>query len=285
MVRRGRRRSVISLALQALDRLPWSWAEACCAALFVLRMLARPRDLDKALAWGRAHARPTRPYWRLALALAASQGRFRARHWLLGLPSPAALLQHTVFVGQEHLPGTGGVVFLGFHVGATAVGAALQSAGYTTALFEAERDSRSWSNSAWRDVRRAARGFSRHDASPVLGAELYRTRRQLLDGARIFMTADGGTGRPAFTIPVAGSADHTIRAGWMALQRAARVAVIPVTSHVEGATQVVAFHPPLPAPTADPALHTAACRAALTTLIGAFVAQFPDQCSGLLFDV
>lgn len=283
--RRGRRRGAIWLALQALDRLPWSWAEACCAVVYVVRMLTHRRDLAKALAWGRVHARPSRSSWQLALALAASQGRFRARHWLLGLPSPEALLQRTAFVGQDNLPPDGGLLFLGFHVGATAVGAALKAGGYVGTLFEAERDSRSWSNAEWQDVRRAAFGFALDEAPSVLGGALYQSRRRLLDGERAFITADGGVGREAFTIAVPGGPAHTIRAGWMALRRAGRVPVIPVTSHVEGQVQVITFHRPLPAPGPDAAQDLVACRETITSVVGDFAARFPEQCGGLLFDV
>ena len=60
-------------------------------------------------------------------------------------------------------------------------------------------------------------------------------------------SAPTGAGAVAFSVPLPGGA-ASIGAGWLLLRRSTKAPVLPVLSHLEGRTQVVTVHPPLPPP-------------------------------------
>ena len=118
--------------------------------------------------------------------------------------------------------------------------------------------------------------------SSVFGGTLYRARRRLLDGDAIYITADG-TGREAFAVPIPGGPTLSIKSGWLVLRRDCGVPVLPVMAHMEGSTQVITIHPPLPAVDLDPRRDVVLCRDVLSTLLARYVRDFPAQCCRLVF--
>lgn len=280
----GARASSIRLTLELLDRLPWPIGEECCAAVFVARALVGPRRLTKALTWAAHHPQAGRSRWWTAVSTCAYQGRFRARHALLGLKSPDELLERVRLVGRQHLPTAGGALLLGFHLGPPAVGAALCAAGQRVLAIEGPRESKNWSSDAWQPVRRSVAPIPLAGESADLAATLYFARKRLLGGATIYMPADGGRGRLAFAVPIPGGTEHPIRAGWLTLRRECRVPVLPTVGHMDGRTQVITIHPPLPDPDPDPARDAAVCREVVTAIVDDFVRRFPEQCCGLVYD-
>ena len=278
------RASSIRLTLELLDRFPWAMGEACCAAMFVARAVVSPRRMEKALTWAAHHPQAGRSRWRAAVSTCAYQGRFRARHALLGLRSPNELLERVRLVGGQHLPPAGGALLLGFHLGPPAIGAALCAAGHRVLSIEGRRASRSWSSAAWEPVRRTVDPIPLAEEPAALAATLYLARTRLLEGETVYMAADGARGRLAFVVTFPGGTEHPIRAGWLRLRRDCRVPVLPVVGHMDGRTQVITIHPPLPAPDPDPARDMVVCRDAVTAILDAFVRRFPEQCCGLVYD-
>lgn len=268
--------------MRALDALPWPWGEDALAAVFAVKPFVRVRRLREALAWAAAHAPPGIGRWRLALASCAYHGRFVARSALLGLRSPDALRPHVRLIGDAHLAGAPrGALLLWFHLGPGAVAAALHVAGYPALWVGGRRASRSWLGDAWRSAREAA-----GDAAPAYTADqraaaLYKARRRLLDGGVVLIPADGG-GRVAFEIDVPGGRVQ-VRSGWHVLRRQCAVPVLPVLAHLEGRTQVITIHPPLPSLDPDPARDLARCRDALARLVEDYVRAHPEQCYALAF--
>ena len=74
-----------------------------------------------------------------------------------------------------------------------------------------------------------------------------------------------------------------IRSGWLVLRRQCAVPVLPVLTHLEGRTQVIAICPPLPPPDPDPGRDLEACRVRVTTLLEDHVRRYPEQCYALAF--
>ena len=266
-----------------LDLLPPLWGEELCAALFVAMAVVRPGRLRRALAWAAHYPRAGRSALRLAVEVCAYQGRFRAKHALLGMSTPADLLPRVRLVGQEHLRRAGGALLLGFHVGPPTVSEGICLAGHPVRTVQGIRHSRAWSSRAWAPMRAMAENFPLSDASPALGAVLYRARWRLLNGDTIYLTADGGRGRPAFSVLVPGAPPLVIQSGWLVLRRDCAVPVLPVVAHMEDGIQVITIHPPLPNVHPDHQLDIAACRDVISLLLANFARQFPEQCGRLLF--
>jgi lauroyl/myristoyl acyltransferase len=270
------------LVLFALDVLPWPWGEDILSGVFTAKAFIRPGRLRKALAWARAQRADAWRRWRLALSACAHHGRFLARQALVGIRSPEAFGRHVVVTGAEHLAAApSGAILLGFHLGPPCVSVALRTAGHRVAWMGGGRSSRSWSNDAWQRFVRAVGDIPLTGRRESRGPALHRAHRLLRDGGRLYMMADGG-GRDAFRVALPGRSAR-IRSGWLVLRRQCQVAVLPVLSHLEGRTQVVAIHPPLPPPHPDPAHDLAACRDVLTALLEDYVRRFPEQCYGLAF--
>jgi lauroyl/myristoyl acyltransferase len=280
---RGRDRPawVVRYWLHVLDFLPWPWGEDACAAVFAFIAIVRPVRLRKALGWAAVHAGPGRTRLRLAMSVCAFAGRVRGRHALLGIRSPTDLCRQVRIVGGDHLPRTGGAILLGFHLGSPVVGEALCAAGIRVSPVGGVRCSRSWSSPAWTSVRSRAEGFLLSETTTVLGGLLYRARRRLLGGDTVYITADG-LGRVAFSIALPGAPALSIKSGWLALRRECGVPVLPVLSHLEGRTQVIVIHPPLPVDQ-DRQREVESCRDVLSVLLTEFARDFPEQCSGVVF--
>ena len=146
-----------------------------------------------------------------------------------------------------------------------------------------QRHSRSWASDAWAGVRQLADAFPLTEDPSVLGGALYRMRRRLSAGERVYVTADGLKGREAFTLQVHGTRVLKVKSSWLALVRHTGVPVVPVTSHFEGATQVVSFHPRLPPVDMNRIDDLVRCQARLQDVLERFAAAHPEQCSGLVF--
>jgi lauroyl/myristoyl acyltransferase len=256
------------IALFALDVLPWPWGESLLGALFAGKAFVRPRRLRQAMAW--AGAQPVWGWrrWRLALSACAHHGRFLARQALVGIRSPEAFARHAVVRGGERLAGlTGGAILLSFHIGPPCTSVALRLAGHRLTWVGGRRASRRWASPAWQPFVQAARDIPMTANPDHWAAVLYRARRVLLDGGIICMMGDGG-GRDAFRLALPGRL-AAVRSGWFVLRRQCRVPVLPVLSHLEGRTEVVTVHPPLPPIDPDPERDLAACRDVLASLLAA----------------
>jgi lauroyl/myristoyl acyltransferase len=134
---------------------------------------------------------------------------------------------------------------------------------------------------AWRPVREAVDDLLLPETSSARGGLLYRAHRFLLGGGILYVAADG-KGREAFRVVLPGAIVR-IKWGWFVLRRRSGVPVFPVFSHLDGRTQVVTIHPPLPPPDPDPERDLIACGNALARLLKHYVRQFPEQCYGLTF--
>jgi lauroyl/myristoyl acyltransferase len=262
--------------LIALRPLPWPWAERLLEASFQARALVALRDLRRALAW--AGAQPgVASRWRLALALSAYEGRFVARNALLGIRTPQALERLFTVRGAEHLAGAGrGVILLGFHAGPRLSWLALRAAGHRLTWLGG-RPSPLWSSHI-RTRHLDGQGDLTFSTDAVESMRLLRRAQRILrDGESVFLNADGaGTG--AFSVPLPGR-PIVIQEGWLALRRLTGAPVLPVLSHLEGATQVVTIHPPLPSPTGDPAVDLENTRRVLGDLLIEYAARHPEQCA------
>jgi len=264
-----------------LDILPWPWGEDILARLFMAVGAVRASRRRRATAWARAH--PGYRPWRLAAALSAFRGRWVARSWLLGLRCPDDLRRHLVVRGEEHLTAMpGAAILLGFHLGPPNADLALRILGHRLTWLGGQRISRGW----WREAWRPFLDSSQHLA-PSWGEErfwsglVYRARRILLDGGNVFLMADGA-GRGVFRVSLPARA-ALIKPGWLVLHRHTGARVLPVLTHLEGRTQVITIHPPLPMSGSDPAGEGGAWRDTLTSLLKSYVRQFPEQCPALVF--
>lgn len=266
----------------ALRPLPWPWGEDILAAIFAARAALPTRRARQALAWA-AGQPPGRLAPRdLARALCASHGRFVARSALLGIRDARTLRRLVAVRGAAHVAaGERGTILLGFHLGPPNAYVGLRAAGVPLTWIGGRGASRAWAH----DLR--ARYQTDREAA-FFGAEpgrwvqrLHRALQLLLDGNHVFISADG-EGREAATIALPGG-PLTLRSGWLALRRATGAAVVPVLSHLEGRTQVVTVHPPLPERCADGAADLEACRGALAAVIGDYVRRFPEHCYSLAF--
>jgi lauroyl/myristoyl acyltransferase len=264
------------------DCLPWPYSEDAIAAAYRLRWLARPVLQQRAMSWARQY-RTREPEQRaLARALVTNLGRFVAMDSLAGVHHPDVRRRHARIDGEAHLQDAlrrGGVLLLGFHAGPPGGWLQLRLKGYRV-MFAGGRSHRRWARESWRPFLDPAdhMKFSESLGLAARAAGLMRARRVLLDGGSVFMTADG-SGTEIFRIPLAG-AKVSIRSGWWVLRRETGAAVIPVFGHLEGRTQVVTLHPPLPAAAADAEQDGVACRAMLAQLLEAHVRQYPEQCVG-----
>jgi hypothetical protein len=271
----------------ALDALPWPWGEEIIAHLFVLTRLVRPGRWRRVLAWARQQ--PVASPWRLAVRLCAFLGCWTARARLLGLRGPGDLRRIVVLEGEQHLKGeqrpgaaARGVILLAFHLGPPKADVGLKALGYpvrTVAWWR--RDRPGWWSPEWSAL---------FDENPDLAPDgnrdrwlgvLYQARQVLRNGGTIYLMADG-EGRELFRVPLPGG-PVVIRAGWVNLHRHTGARVLPVLTHREGHTHVIAIHPELPMTVADPLREGAAWRDVLASLLTDYVRRFPEQCFGLAF--
>lgn len=266
--------------LIALDVLPWPWGEDLFAAAVMLGGIVRPGRRRRAHTW--ASAQPGHRPWRLAAALLAFRGRRFARVRLLGRRHPDEVSRHLVIEGEQHLANRpGAAILLGFHVGPPGADLALRIRGHHVTWLGGRRVPPAWSPTPpWQALL---------DETPVESANerfwaalVVRARRILMDGGKISLTADCGSGREAFRVPLPGR-PALIRAGWLFLHRQTGAPVLPVLTHLEGRTQVVTIHPPLPRIPRDGDADLRACQDVLSTLLAEYVRRFPAQCVGLAF--
>ncbi|HXJ79599.1 MAG TPA: hypothetical protein VMS64_13070 [Candidatus Methylomirabilis sp.] len=270
------------LLMHALDLLPWPCGEQILAWLFMGVGLARRGVRSDALAW--ASAQRARSTWRLALAVLAFRGRWLARTALIGIRSPGQLRRHLVVRGEEHLASTsGGAILLGFHLGPPGADVALRAVGHRLVwLGGTRRVAAGWRRDAWRPYLHPGEHLSADEQGTMWPALLHRAHRIILGGGRIFVMADGGGAQEVHHISLPGE-DMPVRAGWLALHRHSGVRVLPVLTHLEGRTQVVTIHPPLPMRSADGAGDCRGWQAILTSLVADYVHRFPEQCFVLAF--
>lgn len=266
-------------SMLALDLLPWPWGEDILAATFMAGGLVRGSRRERALDW--ASHQPGRRRWRLALALCAFRGRRIARSALVGWRHPGDLRRHVIVKGDEHLARTpGAAILLGFHLGPANADVALRTTGHRLAWVGGGRVSRGWSRASWSPFLDP----KEHLVPPAAErwpAFLYRARRILLDGGRIFIAAESLAGRELFHVPLSGG-PLPIRAAWLTLHRMTGAPILPVLTHLEGRAQVVTIHPALPTFGSDP-VDIPRLRAALASLLQDYVDQFPEQCAGIVF--
>jgi lauroyl/myristoyl acyltransferase len=267
----------------ALDPLPWPWAEDVFAKVFVVKAFVRPRRLRTALVWADRQPFAGWSRWRLALSSCAHHGGFLARQALLGIRTPEDLLRHVVVTGEEHLAAASkGAILLGFHLGPPGAWVVLRAAGYRLTWVGGRRGFPPRSTGPWQRFQDAADTITISRRSKVLGGALYEARRRLLEGGSLYIAAEGASGRDAFCVALPGGT-VCVKAGWFVLSRQCRVPVLPVLTHLEGRTQVITIHSPLPAATADPASDLEACRSVIAALLESYVRRFPEQCYGLTF--
>jgi lauroyl/myristoyl acyltransferase len=264
----------------ALDRLPWPWGEEILAASFVARAFVRTSRLRQALIWAASQESPSR--WRLAMALCSRHGRFVARSGLVGLREPEALHRVLTVRGEEYLAAAPrGVIFLGFHLGPSNSYVGLRAAGHRLTWIGGRGASGAWSREIRRDYQTSeeSRFFSAGQHAWV--RRLHQARLLLQRGENVFISADG-EGAQAFTLPLSGG-PMSIARGWLTLRRTTNAPVLPVLSHMEGYTQVVTIHAPLPPRDPEDAVDLAACRNGLASLLADYVRRFPDHCYSLAF--
>lgn len=265
----------------ALDVLPWPWGEDIVARLFVFARLIRRERRRRVLAWARQQPGPSP--WRLAVRLCAFLGRWTARTKLLGLRGPGDLRRIVVLEGEQRLgAGAPGVILLAFHLGPANADIGLKVHGHRVrAVAWRRRDRPGWWRPTWSAVFDANPDLAPDgDADRWLGV-LYQARQILRDGGTVYLMADG-EGRELFRVPLPGG-PAVIRAGWVNLHRHTGARVLPVLTHSEGRTHVIAIHPELPMAGTDPLLEGAAWRDVLASLLTDYVRRYPEQCFGLAF--
>jgi lauroyl/myristoyl acyltransferase len=268
-----------------LGRLPWPWGEEMFAAGFALRVFLKTARLRQALAWAATQTGPGRKRWRLARALCAYHGRFVARSALVGVRDVESLRRLVSVRGEAHLAALpGAAILLGCHLGPAGSYLALRVAGQRLTWVGGRGASGAWSREIRTRYQSAAESqFFSRDAL-AWTRRLYQARRMLVDGERVFISADG-EGGSAFAVPLPGGGSIAVGTGWLALRRATGALVLPVLSHMEGRVQVVTVHPPLPQCDADPQRDLDLCRSALGRVFGEHVLRFPEQCYSLAFPV
>ena len=263
--------------MRLLRRAPLPVTERILAALALADGLVRRGRFRRASAWAADRGATGWDRRRIALALLANHGRFVAEEALLGVKCADDLRRAVVILGEEHLRAvSGGAILLGFHLGPPKTWLILRALGYPLRfagrLETATRDPR------WQASLDAGNAIRLPDGDPHARLRgLHRIRSLLRDGALVYITADGPFGREAFRIELQGG-PLLVRAGWLALRRATGVPTLPVLTYRQGNTRVIVIHPPLPDPVGDAVRDAAACRAALTPLIDAYVSRFPTQC-------
>jgi len=267
--------------LIALDVLPWPWGEDIFAGLLMVAGIVRPSRRRRALVW--AVAQPGHRPWRLAAALCAFRGRRLARARLLGRRHPDDLRRHLVVEGGQHLKDQpGAAILLGFHLGPSGADVALRILGHRMTWLGGLRVSPGWSRAPWRALADGSETLAPVGKDRFWSGQVLRARRILVDGGKVFLTADCGSGREAFRVPLSGR-PALIRSGWLFLHRQTGAPVLPVLTHLEGRTQVVTIHPPLPKAAMARDGDLGACQEILRALLDEYVRRFPAQCTGLAF--
>lgn len=244
------------------------------------RTLLRRYHRTRALAWARAHAASEREARRLARSLSAHHGRFVARSAFLGMREPEAVRDSMEVRGAEHLAAAPRAILLGFHLGPAQSYVALRAEGHRLVWVGGRGASPAWAP-AIRARYLDGRGDLLFPNVPYAWERRLYAARNVLDGGRVFISADG-VGAEAFAIALPGGS-ASIGAGWLALRRMTRAPVLPVLSHLEGRRQIVTVHPPLPPADPDADIDRAICRAALAPLLDAHVRRVPEQCYSLAF--
>lgn len=265
-----------------LQRVPPPVARAVLASLATIDGFARRRRFARAYGWAGAQGYGGWSRLRLAFALLANHGRYVAQEAMIGIDSEEALRESTTLVGAEHLrdQGRDGALLLGMHVGPPRAWLMLRSHGIPVSF--AIRDT-AGQGPRWEAWRRDAVVVPLPYGDPTTRVRgLYTLRRLLAEGRFVFLAGDGPFGRELFRLDLPGYSP-VIKSGWFALRRQLTLRVLPVIAHEEGARRVVTIFPPLPAVQADEAADAAACRAALTAVVGAYVRAHPEQCRYLAF--
>lgn len=260
-----------------LRRLPPALSRHLLAILSVCDGLVRFARFRRTLAWAALQGASGWTRWQLAVAVLANHGRFVADEAAIGVANSDDLCKGTVIEGAEYLSAASeGAILLGFHLGPPRTWLVLRELGYPVRI--AGRLEAARGNPAWREAFEMQEAV-RLPAGDTVGrlSGLYRIRKLLLDGALVYITADGPFGREAFRIELPGGL-LVVRIGWLALRRQTRVPVLPLLVHRDRGRRVIVVHPPLPDPDEDPERDAARCKAALAPLIEAYVRRYPDQC-------
>jgi lauroyl/myristoyl acyltransferase len=267
--------------LIALDFLPWPLGEDILAALFAGVGLVRGSRRRMVVAW--AAQQSGRRDLRLAAAVSAFRGRWVARSALLGMRRLENLRRHIVVVGEERLmEASGPTILLGFHLGPPNADVALRVLGHPMAWLGTTRQAPAWSRDPWRSFLDPRENLSPPDEEWFWPGYLYRARRMLLDGGTLFIMADSWIGRELFRVPLPGG-PAVIRSGWLILQRQTGARVLPVSTHLEGRTQLITIHPPLPPPTDADDVEACRYRPIVSELMAEYLRRFPEQCPVLAF--
>jgi lauroyl/myristoyl acyltransferase len=217
----------------------------------------------------------------------AFRGRWVARSRFLGVRDPDHLRRRVVIEGEEHLTAApGGTVLLGFHLGPPAADVLLGLFGHRLAWLGGNQGLRgALLGSTWAPLNapskgwlsRGTRGKRERDLTVLL-----RGRRILREGGIVFSVADGERGHTLFRVPLPGGA-LTVLSGWISLVRHTGARVVPVLTHLEGRTQVITTHPPLPVSGRGLSDDLAMWRPILSRLVEDYVRRFPEQCPAPAF--
>lgn len=194
---------------------------------------------------------------------------------------PEAVRASTQVRGAEHLRSAPRAILLGFHLGPAQSYVALRAHGHRLVWVGGRGASPAWAP-AIRTRYQDGHGDLLLPGEPYAWERrLHAARTIVAGGGRVFISADG-VGAEAFSIALPGGS-ASIGAGWTVLRRTTRTPALPVLAHLEGRTQVVTVHPPLPPVEADASADLAVCRAALAPLLEAHVRRVPEQCYSLAF--
>ncbi len=267
--------------LIVLDTLPWPWGEDILAFLFLVVAIIRPSRRRRAVAWASAQRRDRR--WRLAAAVCAFRGRWVARWRLLGFRSPDELRPYIVLEGEERMTAVnGGAILLEFHLGPPTVELPLAVLGHQVQHvgWHDHAATAGWWREAWRPIVASSPLASVAYDWRRWPAVLYTARQTLLEGRKICIMADGYSKRELFRVPLPGG-PMVVGAGWLTLHQLTGAPVLPVLTHLEGRTQVVAIHRPLPVSEPDPARRLEVWRAMVASLVADYVQRFPEQCPSM----
>lgn len=263
----------------SLRSLPPAVATGALMVLAITNGLARPHRRRAVLAWSRAHAPAWPAQWQLAFSVLAHHGRFIADELMLGAED-GAWRQETTVEGGEHLDRLNGrgAILLGFHLGPPKVALRLRALGYPVYFTGRMASAESVAAQRLIDASGGVRFPSKAPEGRAMG--LQQLRVLLRAGHLVYITADGPFGRELFGIDVPGGR-VSVRPGWHALRRAARVPVLPVLSARQPERHVIVVHPPLDDLAPDPAEDMRLCEAALAPLVDAYVRRYPEQCRWL----
>lgn len=250
------------------------------ATLAVVDGVVRRGRYAEASAWAAAQGFGAWKRQRVALALLANHGRFVAEEALLGVETTKELARDVTVLGGERLTAyPGGALLLGFHLGPPKTWLRLRALGYPVCF--AGRLATTLADPRWQAAVEAGVVIRLPEGEPASRVQsLLRMRRRLEEGALVYVTGDGPFGREAIRIDLPGS-PLALRAGWLALRRATGVPTLPVLTWQETGRRIIAVHPPLPPPEADPSRDAAACLAVLAPLVREYVRRHPTQCRWL----